>query len=68
MKKYEFHALNNSKKYKNWDLICVSKDSYLEGYRQALADYGIEMSNETVEVEFKNGSHQLTRDTLTNKK
>lgn len=60
MRNYELAAVDNSKKYKGWDSQCIAKDSFLEGYRKAMEEMGIDMGHApTVEVEFKDGSHQL---------
>lgn len=75
MKAYEKKCVEYSKRYKGWDASCVSKDSYLAGYKQALADleevinadYEIEyvlnnfitQMEESASIEFKDGEHQL---------
>lgn len=79
MKRFEKLASDFSKKYKQWDYIIISSESYIAGYKQALLDANLVIKNqdglltqlhsfvgqEEVEVEFKDGSHQLTHDSIT---
>lgn len=82
MKRFEKLALDFAKKYVSWELQCVSKDSYMAGYKQARLDieatgdytdyngstewtdypYNFDTGEQEVEVEFKDGSHQLIDD------
>ena len=61
MTKYEKQSIDYAKRFKSWEHICISKDAYLSGYRQALEDVQRGLTEE-VEVEFENGDHQLTKD------
>lgn len=60
MRLYEKKAVDNGRKFKYWEAIVSNKESYLQGYREALEDIknGIDGS-ELVEVEFKDGEHQI---------
>ena len=58
MKMYEKLAMDFAKQYKNWELQCLAKDVYLAAYRQGIKDGDINLTKE-VEVEFKDGEHQL---------
>lgn len=72
MKEYEKQAIDYSHQFKSWELQCVAKDTYLAAYRRALQDallygdgqvnYNHLVGQAPVEVEFKNGDHQLTDD------
>jgi len=79
MNSYEKKCLDFTNKYKDWQVICAAKDSYLAGYSQAIKDVEkyllskestilvADVGKEQVEVEFPNGSHQLTRDSMFHK-
>lgn len=87
MRNYEKQAVDNAKQYKEWDNQIIAKDSYLNGYRNALLDVSenyynnivgfdpvttydiisdsfniLDIGSEDVEVEFKDGQHQLVDD------
>lgn len=61
-------CIENAQKYKSWDYIIPAQDSYLQAIRDVIelvnrpdATIGDlwNLLNEEVEVEFKDGSHQL---------
>lgn len=60
MKRYEHLAVLHAKQYKNWDYQIIAKSAYLAGVKECddQADY----YNELIEVEFKDGEHQLIDD------
>ena len=67
MKLYEKMAIETGKRYKQWDYIIPAKESYLQAVQDVLdlmnddTPVGVLKSylNEEVEVEFKDGDHQL---------
>jgi len=61
MKAFEKLAIDYSSRFKPWDFQCIAKDAYLSGYRRTLSD-AYNVVQEGVEVEFKDGTHQLTDD------
>lgn len=67
MKRYEKAAIDYAKQFKNWDHKCIAKDAYISafvaGYTSATqATISGEFTDdfEDVEVELKDGAHQLT--------
>ena len=61
-------CLDYSKNLKRtWELYCISKDSYLSGYDQALKDVHdmlrddkiLAVGSEPIEVEIPDGEHQI---------
>lgn len=65
-------AIETANKYKQWDYIIPAKESYLQAIQDVLEFINgnsaisrdsqnviLDKYNETVEVEFKDGSHQL---------
>lgn len=67
MKLYEKMAIETGKRYKQWDYIIPAKESYLQAVQDVLdlmnddTPVGVLKSymSEEVEVEFKDGEHQL---------
>ena len=73
MKSVEAKCLeSNAKHKKSWENYCIGKDQYLKGYKQAVADLTellahdnnaltalYHVGQQAVEMEFKDGSHQI---------
>lgn len=58
MKKFEQVCYDYCKRFKkNWEFYCISSDSWLNGYYHGLKQS--QTDNEIVEVEFKDGEHQI---------
>lgn len=61
MTRIEKAAIDYASRYKQWDQFIIAKDAFISGNNVRVL-YTSEHLSELVEVEFPDGSHQLTMD------